>query len=106
MIISGLVTMITAAVFIFHVVITFWYPTKYKNQNFYLIKELINCFFLFVCIPLAFIFRNEKMLAYIKNHIKTSQASMIIQGLIYRIIDFYTFVRKKNQNRVTDIPLV
>ena len=87
---SGLTYIITVSVMVFHVVITLWYPQKYKNQNYYLIKDFINCYFLFVNVPLATILKNEKMLKYVKSRIKNNEVLIFARNILLKMFRFST----------------
>ena len=96
--------MITTTVLVFHVVITFWYPSKHKNQNYYLVKDLINCWFLFFCIPLAIVWKNEKILHYVRNSIKNSDVFVFVQTLFFILVDHETDFRPRG-NKIFSIQL-
>jgi len=96
--------MIIVVVLAFHVVITFWYPSKHKNQNYYLVKDLINCWFLFFCIPLAIVWKNEKMFHYVRNSIKNSDIVNFVRTLFYLMADLDNGLRPRT-NKIFSIEL-
>ena len=84
---SGFASMITVIVLSFHLGISFWYPSKYKDYNYYLVKDLVNSFFLFFCVPLATVLRNDKMRNYVINHIKNNDIVSAFANFYFKYIE-------------------
>ena len=98
---SGVASTLTFMVLAFNVCISIWYPPKYKNHNYYLVKDFISNLLIFLGMPVAVVWRNDKMHRYILNHTRNSRMALFFKDIYYRCL----FAMKSGGNKVTNIEL-
>jgi hypothetical protein len=74
---TGIVTFLTVTVTSSNVILDSYYPIDQRNENFYMFKDFISFFFVFVLIPFSLVLRNPTIMRHCKQWI--SSAPICIQ---------------------------
>jgi hypothetical protein len=70
---TGIVTFLTVTVTSSNVILDSYYPIDQRNENFYMLKDFISFFFVFVLIPFTLVVRNPTIMRHSQQWILTAR---------------------------------
>jgi hypothetical protein len=97
---TGIVTFLTVTVTSSNVILDSYYPIDQRNENFYMLKDFISFFFVFVLIPFTLVVRNPTIMRHSQQWISSARIFVQLKDITIVMNDNVLTINQYLRNTV------